>query len=518
MKEYPQIVADLKEKMEKGDTRQSLVYLPIDKLYPHPANPRKDLGDLAELADSIKAKGVMQNLTVVPGHYLTDEELKALNAEYKDHPTEELRSRINQSALHRPVEDGYTIIIGHRRHAAGKIAEVTELPCIITEMTEQEQVATMLLENMQRSDLTVYEQAQGFKQLSMDFGMSAESIAEKTGFSASTVRRRLKIAELNQDILKDVSNRQITMADFERLDKIEDPKLRDDALKEIGTSNFANRCASAEQEEKNRRKKEEWRRICLEAGLKEISENVGNKRDKYASVSGCIYGNHPDRSQIEEYLTDDKELFFYVDRWCYLYIVTPRTDEDEQTAKNAALAKEEQERNDACAALKEAFERAYILRLGFIKSYTEADAKKHLADILRLGVEINAHDRNYVDMTTFYELIGISSERLEELEDDDLAPQWHEFELYTTTKPAKALLNYIYATVDDAGNKHCYQPYTWRSNRGGFDNENQHHEYLRILYDNLERLGYEMSDEEKALMDGTSELYYKEKEEESDND
>lgn len=106
----------------------ALVMLPIGKLYPHPDNPRKKLGDLTELADSIKAKGVMQNLTVVPGHYLTDEECKELNAEYNDHPTEEIRSRLNQAALHRPVEDGYTIIIGHRRHAAAKKAKLKELP------------------------------------------------------------------------------------------------------------------------------------------------------------------------------------------------------------------------------------------------------------------------------------------------------------------------------------------------------------------------------------------------------
>ncbi len=107
--------------------RSALVYIPVDELHPHPDNPRKELGDLTELAESIKSKGVMQNLTVVP------------------------RS-----------EGGYTVIIGHRRSAAAKVAGLTALPCVIVEMSEREQVATMLLENMQRVDLTAYEQAQGF--------------------------------------------------------------------------------------------------------------------------------------------------------------------------------------------------------------------------------------------------------------------------------------------------------------------------------------------------------------------
>ena len=133
---------------------QMLQMIPIDKLFPHPDNPRKNLGDLTELAESIKASGVMQNLTVVP--------LIGENGE--------------------PVEDAYTVIIGHRRLSAAKLAGLTELPCVVCEMSHKEQIATMLLENMQRSDLTVYEQAQGF-QMMLDLGESVTGISEKTVFS-----------------------------------------------------------------------------------------------------------------------------------------------------------------------------------------------------------------------------------------------------------------------------------------------------------------------------------------------
>ena len=68
-----------------------------------------------------------------------------------------------------PIEDLYRVVIGHRRLAAAKLAGLAEVPCAVVEMTEQEQIATMLLENMQRSDLTVYEQAQGF-QMMLDLG------------------------------------------------------------------------------------------------------------------------------------------------------------------------------------------------------------------------------------------------------------------------------------------------------------------------------------------------------------
>ena len=105
------------------------------QLKPHPKNPRKDVGDVTELAESIKANGIFQPLTVLSGDCI----------------------------------DGYTVVIGHRRLAAAKLAGLKKVPCNVAEMTEQEQISTMLLENMQRNDLTVYEQAQGF-QMMLDMG------------------------------------------------------------------------------------------------------------------------------------------------------------------------------------------------------------------------------------------------------------------------------------------------------------------------------------------------------------
>ncbi|MDE6591099.1 MAG: ParB/RepB/Spo0J family partition protein, partial [Oscillospiraceae bacterium] len=183
-----------------------LVLLPVTRLHPHPDNPRKDVGDIQELSDSIKANGIFQNLTVVP-----------------DNPTSSYTT--------------FTVIIGHRRLAAAKLAGLTEVPCVVTMMTEKEQIQTMLMENMQRTDLTVYEQAQGF-QMMLDLGSTVEEISEKSGFSKTTVRRRVKMMELDQDVLKQVSERQISITDIDKLAQIEDIVARNQCLAEIGTSQF----------------------------------------------------------------------------------------------------------------------------------------------------------------------------------------------------------------------------------------------------------------------------------------
>lgn len=180
---------------------EELKMISIEKLIHHPDNPRKDVGDIAELTESIKKNGIMQNLTVVPK---------------KDQ-----------------FGDQYWVLIGNRRFEAAKAAGLRELPCkVVDDLSPAEQVGIMLEENMQRSDLTIVEQAEGF-QLMLDFGESVESIAERTGFSETTVRRRLKIAELDLEILKQKTEEfQLSMTDMIALEKISDPEKRDKILKE----------------------------------------------------------------------------------------------------------------------------------------------------------------------------------------------------------------------------------------------------------------------------------------------
>lgn len=121
-----------------------ITYIPIRQLYPHPDNPRKELGDLSELAASIKENGVYQNLTVIPGHYLN-------SREYIAKCVDEGGDAAAAAAAWTPKavwsSDDYTIIIGHRRAAAAQQAGLYELPCAIVEMDEREQMQTMMIEN-----------------------------------------------------------------------------------------------------------------------------------------------------------------------------------------------------------------------------------------------------------------------------------------------------------------------------------------------------------------------------------
>lgn len=187
--------------------KSMITQIKIDKLHHHPNNPRQDLGDITELAESIKAKGILQNLTVVP---------------------------IRDSA----IDEEYYVVIGNRRLEAAKLAGLEELPCQISRfMSLKDQQAIMLLENMQRNDLTPYEQAHGF-QMCLDLGMDENELKVKTGFSKKTIRQRLKMLELDEDKLKKSMGKGANIQDYIDLEKIEDIEKRNELLEFIGTTDF----------------------------------------------------------------------------------------------------------------------------------------------------------------------------------------------------------------------------------------------------------------------------------------
>ena len=438
------------------NVEKKLVYVPISELYPHPDNPRKDLGDLTELAESIKVKGVMQNLTVVPR-----------------------------------AEGGYTVIIGHRRMGASKLAGLTELPCVITEMSEQEQIGTMLLENMQRSDLTMYEQAQAF-QMMLDFGESLDSIAEKTGFSKTTVRRRIKLAELDGDKLKKASSRQITLEDLDRLSKIEDIDKRNELLDLIGTSNFEysyKQAITRQEEEKNC---ERWRAALLEKGLTEISYNDVFSNDKYRN-SARPYATCSSVAP-SEFVIDEDMQFFAFNRGT-VYFRRERNAEDD--AKSAAYQREHEKERERKDALRDITKRAYELRKEFVESIAEATAKKLAPVVIEYNIQ-----KDWSDVDNY----GYNRSNF-----PDQIPEEHGINaIYQQIKdtPFRSLLLHTYIRWCD--NATCgYLNYNgdWVENKR-----------LNYIYSFLEKLGYEVSDEERSMMSGTHDLFGGEEEDKDVDD
>lgn len=216
----------------------------ISKLRMHPKNVRKTYTNIDELSDSIKAKGVLQNLTVVEN----------------------------------PEEAGtYWVVIGNRRLTAARKAGLETAPCQIVEMDERDQASTMLLENMQRSDLTIIEQSQGI-QMVLDLGETVDGLSEKTGFSKSTIRHRVNIAKLDQRVLREKEEDegfQLTLKDLYELEKIPDIKIRSEILREARSSNeitMLTKSRAGELKRKDNLKK--FKSLLKKAGIKKAPKNA----------------------------------------------------------------------------------------------------------------------------------------------------------------------------------------------------------------------------------------------------
>jgi ParB family chromosome partitioning protein len=436
--------------------------LSVEVLFPHPENPRKDIGDVTELAESIKARGIMQNLTVVP--------------------------KIDGG-------EGYTVIIGHRRLTAAKAAGISEVPCVITEMSEKEQLATMLLENMQRSDLTVYEQARGF-QLMIDLGESVADIAEKTGFSQATVRRRVKMAELDEDKLKEVSQRQLSLDDFDKLAKISDIKKRNEVLEYIGTNNFDSYVNKAVKDEIISK----YLPGIIDAA-KALNATKIERSDTYSGKYQPLYTVRATDDNREFKLNEidkiDKTEKLYYSVWdmfgeVTIYKKKPKPPVQKKSAEEIQRERDIAERKKLAEELSE---NAKQLRRNFAKTLVINNKNrdtiiKGAADVL---VTHALHYMYSVYPREALEFLDIQTSN-EYLKNNDI------LSIAYREQPERVIPALIYLHLEnDKGHSYCIC-----SSEGVKHYDNS---WLNALYDWLISLGYEMSDDEKALRDGTHAVF-----------
>ena len=480
-----------------------IVMIPVNQIHPHPKNPRKNIGDVTELANSIKAKGVLQNLTVVPGHWMTHEEWAEISARYKENPTEEDRQLMNS----RWLDTGYTVIIGHRRLAGSKQAGLVEVPCVVADLTDREQFDTMMVENVQRADLTIFEQAQGF-QMMLDMGGTVESVAEQTGFSQSTVRSRLKLMKLDQTKLQQSMEREATLSDYMELDKIEDPKLRDKVLESIGTSNFRSELASALAKERTKRKMAEW--IAYVSPFAEKVEKQDNKTMEYVRVLNS-YNDPAEKGWEPPTDTDTTKYFYRVEASYGVYLYREKiVDADEEERKRQKQAEAQQAFDRKKDEFEEISDRHYSLRNSFLMEF--GAGKKYSVSIMQFALQTivrTAPGYGYkIDWQLLADLLDIR------MDDDQKKVDPIEYAAAIKERPEYSLLVTAYAALAQDGDK--YWDWHWCGNERCFYYEGN--DKLDLIYQMLTQLGYEMSDEEIAMQKGTHELFDEPETDEDDFD
>lgn len=214
--------------------------LPIDKIEPNPEQPRTEIGDLNELTESIKQNGVLEPLLVKP-------------------------NRNNQT---------WMIIAGERRWRASNLAGLREVPCIELDLDEKSIAEIALIENLQRKDLTIWEEADGLAALKEKFGYTQEEIAKKISKSRTTVTESLTIAGLPEAIREKARDSKITA----KSTLLEIARQFDEKAMHSFLDKIAENGASREKVRQNARTKKN-------NDLKNPSEKFTNKVFRYVSES-----------------------------------------------------------------------------------------------------------------------------------------------------------------------------------------------------------------------------------------
>lgn len=443
----------------------SVVNMPIEYLVPHPQNPRKDLGNLEELTASIKENGIYQNLTVIP-----------INEEAPDE------------------EPKYMVVIGHRRLEAAKRAGLQEVPCaIVRGMSETRQLQTMLLENMQRSDLTVYEQAQGFQQL-LDFGMDIEDISQQSGFSKSTIRRRLEIAKLDQNKLKEISStRQLSLKEFDALARIKNLEARNKAMEKIGTNDFALAVNLAVEKEKLDANMPVFLADMERLGIKKFPDSANKYSSKYRRVGSLdLYEYEVTKDKIPKKTEGlyyeasyPRNVEFYVKETKKAKIIKKSAKELEKEKR----IKEAWFKVDAMAATH------YELRKAFVENL-RGTAKQREAVYMGAYSLIVLRSVAYMSCGDISKEAGMDNKYFDPRRDEKAVKL--AYESYDNTQKC---IEVIYKLFNDNEKEFYANGY-----RAGYP-EYKFNPRLEAMYHWLTKLGYQMSSEEKLIAAGTHEIF-----------
>ena len=170
------LLADVQQ--DDSGVNDSLQYFPLDLLQPGKYQPRVDMSQdsLDELADSIRAQGLVQPIVV------------------------------------RPVNDGhYEIIAGERRWRASKIAGLDTVPALVRDVSDRNAIAMALIENIQRENLNPMEEANALHRLREEFSMTHQEAAEAVGRSRAAVSNLLRLRNLNDEVKRLVENCDLEM-------------------------------------------------------------------------------------------------------------------------------------------------------------------------------------------------------------------------------------------------------------------------------------------------------------------
>lgn len=319
---------------------------------PHPDNPRKQIGDVTDLAASIKANGLLSPLSVVPNG------------------------------------ERYRVIAGHRRLAACKQAGTGAVPCFVLDLDPLQQLEAMVTENCQREQLTVLEEADAIQGM-LDLGATTAGVAHRLGRSADYVRDRAKAASIKADVRKTRDDfDQLTIGQLVAIARYDGrPDLQKRLAQAAGTSNFDYTLSRIERADRDRQWIESVAVLLGEpdSGINFIRDPEKPYGDPEWRYLGCMFPSAGTPEEAIEKIREHNPAAVSIHtQQVYLWTRRDKTADAEKEARRAA---EQAERDARRHALEEYAAASADKRMAWLHGHLHGVKRDKLVETTaRLGL------------------------------------------------------------------------------------------------------------------------------------
>ena len=279
------LIKDSSQENENAKERKAsneVILIDINKIAPNPNQPRKRFDDdkIQELADSIQQHGIIQPITV------------------------------------RSIENGYEIIAGERRWRASRKAGLKEVPCLIENFSEQDNLLVALIENLQREDLNPMEESIAYQHMISSYSFTQDGIAKNVGKSRPYVANILRLQKLPKPIQEMISSGELSAGHARTLLALEDATLQISLAERIVKDGLSVRQVEAlikekpeEKQEKKPAKSEKAKNSLFEEIESDIKNAVGTKvKIKEKNNKGIIQLSFYSRDELERLIELLKSL------------------------------------------------------------------------------------------------------------------------------------------------------------------------------------------------------------------
>ena len=243
--------------VETKNQKQGLTEIPIEQIGPGPFQPRKQIDEsqLNELAQSIKAQGVIQPIVV----------------------------------RERAIADSHTgvrfeIIAGERRWRATQIAGLENIPAVVRAIADSEAVAVALIENIQRENLNPLEEANAFQRLIIEYEMSHQEVANSVGRARASITNALRLLDLPSSVQELVNKKMLTMGHARALLSIQDRGMQLEVANLIVEKGLSVREAEGLVRKIVEKKKPNQQKTTVDPDIQRLEKDLTNRLGARVSI------------------------------------------------------------------------------------------------------------------------------------------------------------------------------------------------------------------------------------------